>query len=551
MNIFFDQLLKKAQHQSSNIFCEVWVDDVRTVITWADLLHRSLQFASFYRQNGAINGDIVCIILKHHPDIYPAFIGAMLAGAVPSFLPFPTPKQDKESYWSTHEKVFARTNAKLIVTYAELKEQIESRIVNLGASILDHADAHGVEPIMIGRNDLPPSSQLALLQHSSGTTGLKKGVMLTYDAITRQLTSYQQALNITHDTDVKIATWLPLYHDMGLIACFMLPFFSGYHILSIDAFDWTARPAKLFEIVETGRATHMWLPNFAFNHLVRAVPRRASHDLSSLQAIIDCSEPCKQESFDKFIERFSAFGVERTALQTCYAMAESVFAVSQSDTGKIPRSLWIDAPELRSSGVVRILNEPDAKADAIRVLSSGPPLDGIEIAILKDGAFMPDGRTGEVLLRGSFMFSGYFNDEETSKNSYHEQWYKTGDVGFMLDGEIYITGRLKDIIIVNGKNIHAHDIEETVNQVSGIKPGRAVAFGMYDEVVGSEKLIIVAERDGAHEDQEIITSLNSAITANFGITPSDIRLVAEGWLVKTTSGKIGRGENMTKYKQKT
>jgi acyl-CoA synthetase (AMP-forming)/AMP-acid ligase II len=393
---------------------------------------------------------------------------------------------------------------------------------------------------------LAGDSEIALLQHSSGTTGLKKGVALSYGAITLQLEAYGAALGLDRVQRPVVASWLPLYHDMGLISSFLMPLWRGIPIVTIDPFEWIARPASMLEAIELSRATHAWLPNFAFLHLSRMVPSAATFDLSSLEALVNCSEPCKPVAFDAFLKRFSSQGIRPEMLQTCYAMAETVFAVSQSEMGRPPRRLAVERSCLESFGSVR---EPRSNDESVLLLSNGIPLPGCKAGVERDGRDVGEREIGEIVVRANYMFSGYFNNEEASRNAFSQDRYRTGDIGFLDGGELFVVGRIKDIIIVNGKNVFVHDVEAALLGVPGLKAGRAVVFGHYSDRVGSEQLVVVAEREGGAglTSTEILKAVNRRVVEAVGVSCADVRLVAQGWLVKTTSGKLSRSTNAHKY----
>ena len=394
---------------------------------------------------------------------------------------------------------------------------------------------------------LPGGTSTALLQHSSGTTGLKKGVRLSYGSIERQLVAYSGTLGVA--TFGSIASWLPLYHDMGLISSFLLPAWLGVPVISIDPLVWVAKPELLFDAIEQFSATHAWLPNFAFMHLVRRIPSNGrTYQLDRVEALINCSEPCKAATFDAFLDRFSAWGIRSEMLQVCYAMAETVFAVSQTSNRYPPRRMIVDQDSIEKSGKIK---SAQVNKSTRVLLSNGPAIGECQVAILNDLAFLDDGEIGEVCIKSGFMFSGYHNNPDASKAAFHDGWFRTGDLGFLMDGEIFIVGRLKDIIIVNGKNLFAHDIEAAVSRVLGVRPGRCVAFGQHIESAGSEILVVLAEREvtssASPTDSEIIRGINHAVIDEVGIACNDIRLVPEQWLVKTTSGKMSRAGNLQKY----
>jgi len=502
-----------------------------------------MQYANLYHRLGLTEGDIILIILKHSPDLYYSFLGAMLAECIPSYLAYPTIKQIPEIYWKSQEKLFSRKSTKGLVAYNEYITEHHERIGALGIHVISPEDAQKSDSREL--NPAISSSHTALLQHSSGTTGYKKGVALSHSAILSQVESY--ARKNKFQTGNKIVSWLPLYHDMGLIACFMLPVILGIPIISLDAFEWTGNPKLLFEVIDRLRCTHTWLPNFAFHHLSRTVPDNQAYDLSSMKAFINCSEPCKPETFELFLERFSSYGVSNETLQTCYAMAETVFAVTQTEPGKYPEVINADLDELTMNQLV--LPSIDNEA-AIRFLSVGTPIDGLSVKITdQDDHILPDGNVGEIAISGHCLFDGYYQLETETREKIRDDWYFSGDLGFIKEGELFITGRKKDIIIINGRNFYAHDIESAANSVHGIKPGRNVAVGIYNDQTGSEEVILIAETSitDKNELKKVNRGVKQQIISELNLMIKSVAFFPPGWLVKTSSGKISRKENTRKY----
>ncbi|KAA0971638.1 fatty acyl-AMP ligase [Aureimonas fodinaquatilis] len=529
-NRFLQRLNDRFEHEPERLFARFWQGDERHDLTYGELSRRVGAHARAWSAAGVQAGDIVFIILPHGPDQMSAFLAAMWIGAVPSFLPGPNVRQDADLYWRAHERVFARTQASALLTEPALAHEIAAKISGgSGLSVLTpvHADlwTKAAAPVEIAE-DAP-----ALLQHSSGTTGLKKGVVLTYHAIVEQLEAYGPAVGL--DENSRIASWLPLYHDMGLVACFLLPLYSGAQLESLDAFAWVSRPVLLLEAIETAGATHCWLPNFAFAHLARAVSPAAKHDLSSMRCWIGCSEPNRPETFEAFIERFD---VPPNTLSASYAMAETVFAVSQSGGQAAPLHLQIAVENGRAL--------PATGVGSIRLISNGRLLPGVEIAILQNGLLhREEGVVGEICVRTPFDFHGYFAAETPVAKV--DGLFRTGDSGFIQNGEVFVLGRLKDLIIVNGRNFHATDIETAMHDVSGVKPGRCVALGVDNALTGSQQIVIVAESEGAAGPD--VSSINRALLAAFGVPAAAVKIVPPGWICKSTAGKIARSDNLSKY----
>ncbi len=543
MKLILDALSPDAGGDEDT-FCHFLQAGRETRVTYRDLARESQRYAHFLAANGVRRGDVVLIVLRHSPDLFASFLGAMLAGAIPSFMPPPTSKQDPQLYWRSHQKLFARIGAGAVLTSADHRASLHANLPNLSLRVLVADEARSFAPEFAAPATIAPHD-IAFLQHSSGTTGLKKGVALSHAAVLTQIANYARALQLTPAD--RIVSWLPLYHDMGLIACFMLPLVTRTPVVMLDAFEWVANPVLLFDAIKLHRGTLCWLPNFAFHHLCRTVRPSARLDLSSMRAWIDCSEPCRAETFDLFIQKFGGVGVAPEHLQVCYAMAETVFAVTQTRPSQPPRVLTVDADLLRNEQRVALVS-PDAPHQT--VLSAGTPIAGLHVRILDaHGHPQPEAKVGEIALSGDCLFAGYYRLPDETERKLRDGWYHTGDLGFLLDGQLFVAGRKNDLIIVHGRNYYAHELEFIVNQTAGIHPGRAVATGWFRAEVGSEEVVIIAETDSlaVADRTRLVLEVKERILAQAGLTVFDVHLAPAGWLVKTTSGKLSRTENLQKY----
>ncbi len=534
-----NQILKEIyENEPNRIFCRFIKENKTEDITYKKLIEESFRYASHYKKLGLKKGDIVLVILKHSPHLFYSFIGAMLGGMIPSQMPFPSEKQHSHLYRDSLEMLVKRIKARAIVTYKE-------NLYELGVISREHVSIFTPEDI----KENPEiewidccKEDIALLQHSSGTTGLKKGVALSHEAILNQLDDYSIVLHLEEND--AIISWLPLYHDMGLIACLILPLLKKIPLVMMCPFEWVNNPSMLLEQIERNRATLCWLPNFAYNFLARNCS--ADYNLSSLRAVIDCSEPCKPHSFKLFYNKFKSAGLRIEALQTCYAMAENVFAVTQSEIGKEVRIDYVD----REKFLHHHTAEQCTSGNVLAFLSVGRAIPNNEIEIVSDERKeLKERHIGEIAIKSNCLFSGYFKLPKETAMVMENGWYYTGDMGYIANGELYITGRKKDIIIVHGKNYYAHDIEYLASHVHGVKAGRTVAVGVYSEETGSEEAVVIAET--AVEDNEkrekISREIKRVMSEALNLLLGDVSLVPLKWLVKTTSGKISRKENRDKY----
>lgn len=524
-------------------FCTFLHGGRALLITFGELFERSSAYAQAYAAMGVEPGELVLIILQHTPHLFYSYLGAILAGAIPSFMPFPSTKQRPELYWHDHDALFRRIQPRALVTYEENLHAAKQTLPGFSIPSIVADDSILERPVRTALMGLQADPDaVACLQHSSGTTGLKKGVMLTHRAIIDEVAVYAKAIGFRQAD--SIASWLPLYHDMGFIGCFMTSVVLGTHLVALDPFEWVMRPTLLLDAVQEYRTNFTWLPNFAFSHIVNGARRNAAWDLSTMRAFINCSEPCKAATFDRFYERFRESGVKRESLQVCYAMAENVFAVTQTPVSRAVNVLSVDAHAFAQGNVV-----PDTRGtQGLNIVSCGPPVEGVEIEI-RDGTGepAPGGRVGEVCLRSPFMFDGYYKLPEKTNERLRGGWYHTGDMGFLHGGELYITGRMDDMLIVNGRNYYAHEIEAIVNGVPGAVPGRNVAVGVNDQRTDATVVVVLAECRPEVDDAAVSVEIKRLVLESLGLAIHSVVVLDSGEMVKTTSGKISRSKNKELY----
>ncbi len=520
-------------------------------IPYRQLLRGANAYARTYAREGIEPGEVVVLILQHGEDLIYSFWGAILHGAIPSIMPFLTEKLAPERYRADLATLISMTKPTAIVTYPEfesevrgaLKEGDSVRAVILTDKLESQSDPDFDSLLGMKRS----SDDIVLLQHSSGTTGLQKGVALSHEAVFNQLDAYSRALNL-NDNDM-IVSWLPLYHDMGLIAGFLTPILSGIPLVLSSPFDWVRAPYKLMQSVSQYKGTLSWLPNFAFNFCAQKIRDRNLEgvDLSSWRAVINCSEPVRFESHEAFYERFKTYGLKLEALQCSYAMAENVFGVTQTDLSRPPKVEEIDREAFMAQRVAR---PPTSGRPAMKMMSSGRPLSNTRIRILDEhGKEVLEQKIGEVALRSDCMLTGYFNRPDATEKAFLDGWFLTGDYGYISDGEVFVSGRKKDMIIVGGKNVYPQDLESLTYEVPGVHAGRSVAFGIFNEEAGTEDVVIIAEveSEDAVEQERIADAVRQHVTKNSAIALRYVKVVGPKWILKTSSGKTARSANKEKF----
>ena len=509
------------------------------------------------------------IVSRTNPDMMALFLALMASRRLVSFFPPNSPIQDEASYFEQQRVALSRIAPSSIVifdrTYADTIASIDPGLADK-VVMLPRLSLETPKPAaqdwkrglaLFDESLMHDPTRVLFVQHSSGTTGIKKAVAIEASALRAQFASYWPVVRSMAGGDVGVASWLPLYHDMGLLAGFLLPVMGGAHISIVDPFEWIARPVSLFDMIEHDECNVCWLPNFAFRHLSRLRKAMPERRLASVRAWIDCSEPCRYRDAKEFELAFAQQGVAASSVVGCYAMAETVFAVTQSEPQE-QRALRVRRDVILGDDLLALGTEvisgaaPAGDSDHALVLSSGRVLPGIDVRIYVDGnAATRESIYGEIGVRGKFVFRGYRRLTAQESNIGGDGYYRTGDLGALIDGHLYVFGRVKETIIVNGKNIFAGDIEDIVNGVSGVKKGRVVALGIESDQTGSENLVIVVERDGstAASDGDLRAAITRLIADALLVHPYDVRIVEAPWIVKSTSGKISRRENRLRYLQ--
>ncbi len=503
---------------------------------WSELLADARRAAVYLRSQGVRPGQVCALIVRHHPQFYPLYMGVVAAGALPAVLAYPNARLHPDKFVEGLAGMTRRSGLDWILTEASLEPVVGTLATGAGSTVkgvlLPFESAWG-EP-----GDVPParpnSSDPCLLQHSSGTTGLQKAVALSHDAVLGHVDAYAESLGLSPED--KVVSWLPLYHDMGMIAAFQLPLALGLTLVQLDPFEWVTAPVLLLQAISQERGAITWMPNFAFNLLADRVHEEELDGvrLDAMKLFVNCSEPVRSDSLRRFLDRFSHLGVRSEQLSACYAMAETTFAATQTAPGVAPVTVAVDGPA-----------SPANRGTPRKWVSSGKPIRGCELKVVDEaGVQRPDGQAGEILIRSQWMFSEYRNNAEDTRRALRDGWYYTGDYGFTAQGEWFVVGRKKDIIVVAGNNLFPEDIEDALIGLPGILPGRVVAFGVENEASGTEEVCVAAETELEGEPERKALQLEVRKAAmRIDVTISRVYLVPPRWLIKSSAGKLSRKAN--------
>jgi acyl-CoA synthetase (AMP-forming)/AMP-acid ligase II len=519
------------------------------------IVERAEQLASSFRLPK--QRSVVLLLLPHSPELFLLQLGLVLRGQIPAILAWPTSRVDPEKYQRNLVHQLSELPADLLITLPRLAGNLTPSLP-YGVAGLPLANDAAFEKVFpaaplsehLERKKFPvhldalPSEETLFLQFSGGTTGAQKAIVVTASMLREQFRQLAKALAFTSSDSV--ASWLPLYHDMGLIACYWMPLWHAVLSVQIAANDWVINPELLLKYIAQYQTTLCWLPNFSFSYISQRREQMQEHDLSSVRAWINCSEPVRLKSISEFAAAFADCGVRKETLQASYAMAETVFAVTQSEAGRelatIPRQR-VRCAKQTSQPAFDLLDEV--------YVSSGRPLADTELRVVAtDGSLCPENVPGEIYVRTPSLFSGYWGAEGFWTYSLNEGWHATGDYGFLAGGELYVIGRYKDIVIVGGNNIFPEDVEAVVNSMEGVYPGRVVAFGVEDHEFGTQGLGVVAEMSGEYDEEKAFgleAAIRKLVLTAIGTAARYVAVVPQRWIVKSTAGKISRRETRERF----
>ena len=555
--------MKEARTIPARIHQHVQAHPERACIHFRDLAtepftDKTLSYGELWAASAAMSarleflkpGEHVIIVMPLCPQLLIAQLAVLLGGGIASIFTHPSEKIANAVYTAKLRHAVDAFHPRAIITTDVYFNEV--RLATDGESISIVLFPGSLPSVPEARSPwkLAAPESTTIIQYSSGSTGLQKAVALTHDMVLAQCDSYARSINLSAADD-RICSWLPLYHDMGLFTSWLMPVLEGATVSLIDPFLWVKQPQSLFRLITDVKGTLCWLPNFAFNLVAQRVWGEALEgiDLASMRGFVNCSEPVSGASLRGFQTAFSGVGLRGSALWTCYAMAENSFAVSSANgESALGEAVRLDAAALGAGSVE--LREDGA---GIEVVSCGCPIAGTEVAIVDpDSGAALDGRVGEIVLKSNYMLREYYMNHALSAAAIDSNgWLHTGDLGFLRAGNIYVTGRKKDLLIVGGRNFYPQDIERIGDRFDGVVPGRSVALGVIDEKLGTEKVILLVEtrlEDTALKSR-LGTEIRKAVFDELDCPLSDIRLLPHMWLLKTSSGKIARQPNLEKYQR--
>lgn len=517
-------------------------------ISYADLRNGAERMASGLLKRGLEPGRSVAVMLPTCRDYFYAFFGILLAGGVPVPIYPPTRLSQIEEHLQRHARILANAGAMMMITVPEARSAawlLKTQTAGLQALLVPEELLQGGEHPPQPRTN---PTDTALLQYTSGSTGNPKGVVLTHANLLANIRAMGRATG-TSSTDLFVS-WLPLYHDMGLIGAWLGSLYYAAPLVVMPPLAFLARPERWLWAIHRYRGTLSAAPNFAYELCVKKIRDSDMEgiDLGSWRMACNGAEPVSAAGMIAFRERFAAYGFRPEAIAPVYGLAESSVGLAFPPLGRGLKADRVRRAEFISGG--RAVPAEAAERDPLTFVASGYPLPGHQIRIIdKMGHELPERMEGRLEFCGPSATSGYFRNPVETGRLFHNGWLDSGDLAYQAGGEIYITGRSKDIIIKGGRNVYPYELEEAIGAVPGIRKGCVALFGSSDPVSGAERLIVLAEtREDAPEKLEELRSLISGLALDLtGSPPDDIVLAPPHTVLKTSSGKIRRAANRQFY----
>ena len=520
------------------------------VITYGDLYSSARKTAAVLQTLGIEKGDRVAIMLPTSSAYFDSFYGVVLAGAVPVPIYPPVRRSQLADHLNRQSAILNNCQPKVLITVAEaktlahlLKVQVPvlRRIVTPEELLQPDADYQA--PVV---ND----DDIAFLQYTSGSTGNPKGVVLTHRNLLTNIFADGEHIK-ANDQDVFIS-WLPLYHDMGLIGAWLGSLFFAVPLVCMSPLMFLGRPQRWLWAIHRYRGTLSAAPNFAYELCLTKVRDKDIQDLdlSSWRVAFNGAEAVSPQTVERFTQRFANYGFRPETMYPVYGLAECAVGLAFPPLGRPPLIDRVAREPLASHGHAIAISESDE--DAVRFVASGRPLAEHEIRIVDEqDRELPDRQEGRLQFRGPSATSGYYRQPQVTRSLFHDGWLDSGDRAYMANGDIFITGRQKDIIIRAGRNIYPEEMEEALGHIEGVRTGRVAVFGSDDPDFGTERLIVVAETRLRNEEERVklvekISALANDLT---GTPPDDVVLAPAGTVLKTSSGKLRRSDCRALYEQ--
>lgn len=540
-----------VQHHPDRLHIHILDDDGEAqTLSYKQLWQGAEKVAAGLQQHGLQLADTVAIMLPTGKDYFYSFYGILLTGAIPVPIYPPVRRSQLEDHLQRHSGILNNCVAKILITMTEAKvvaNLLKSQVLSL-REVVTVSDLTSVSTSYV-RPSINPQD-VAFLQYTSGSTGNPKGVVLTHANLLANVRAMGKAVKATPN-DVFVS-WLPLYHDMGLIGAWFGSLYFAMVLVVMSPLSFLTRPKRWLWAIHQYRGTLSASPNFGYELCLKRLNDEDIEglDLSSWRLAFNGAEPVSPDSIERFTQRFQSVGFKAETMMPVYGLAESSVGLAFPSLPQKPIIDRINRDEFSQTGQAIPTNQDDKSA--LSFVASGHALSGHQIRIVNiDGEELPERHEGYLQFRGPSVTSGYYRNPEASKKLFIDDWLDSGDLGYIAEGEIFITGRNKDVIIRAGRNVYPHELEEVVGNIDGIRNGCVAAFPAKDQRSATERLVVLAEtRETDHAiKQELKNQISSLSSDLIGLPPDEIILAPPHTVLKTSSGKVRRSACRELYEQ--
>lgn len=555
VNTLIEMLDWHVERHPDRIAIQILDEEERIDIafTYASLQQGATEVATGLRERGLQPLQTVAIMLPTGGDYFLSFFGILLAGGVPVPIYPPMRPSQIEEHLRRHVRLLNNAQAVALITAPEAK--LVARLLRSQLDTLNHI----VTVAELQRPALTPPTvslrdrDLAFLQYTSGSTGNPKGVMLTHANLLANLRAMGQRIAV-NSNDVFVS-WLPLYHDMGLIGACLGSLYHAFPLVVMSPLSFLARPARWLRAIHRYRGTLSAAPNFAYELCARTIQDREIQDinLGSLRMLCNGAEPVNPATMERFNARFSAYGFRAEAMAPVYGLAECSVGLALPPPGRTPVVDTVRREPFFTDGLAQPTLTDDSTA--LRFPSCGQPLPGHQIRIVDErGRELPERREGRLEFKGPSATTGYYRNSAATLQLFPhgDGWLDSGDRAYLAGGDVYLTGRTKDLIIRGGRNLYPYELEQTVGEIPGIRKGCVAVFASNDPTTGSEHLVVVAETRATQPEirSTLRQQIQNACVDLLGAPPDDVLLAPPYSVLKTSSGKIRRTAVRDLYERK-
>jgi fatty-acyl-CoA synthase len=533
---------------------DVDADGRPALVTWREIHDDARAVGAALQAKGLLPGDHVAVLGPTSRELMTIVRGCWMAGIASMVLPLPMRMGSLDAFIDSTRGRIRHGDAKLVL--------IDEQLADFYTAVEGDPPIEPMKSILPGAPNVPNGDRLeipdhdperlVILQYTSGSTSEPKGVMIPDRVLSANIDACLEAAQI--EQGETMMSWLPLYHDMGLVGFLAIPMTKGVNLVQAAPQDFLAHPGNWMQWLSDYGCTATAGPNFSWVLATRALKRMSGLDLSPLSLALSGAEPVDPKAVEAFVTEASRFGFDAGGVFPAFGMAEVAIAGSFPTRGRGLRTDTVDRIVLETERIakpIEVLDPDEFAVTARRLPLLGTAVPGLEMKVVDPATFeeLPERHVGELLLRGTSVTPGYYKRPDATAALFHDDWLCTGDLAYLLDGELVMCGRIKDVIIVGGRNVFPEDIERAVGPLDGVRAGNVIAFGM-EGYKGKESVVVVAEvrlTETSGDLGDVRDRIHHRALEVSGLPPRDIMLVQPGTLPKTSSGKLQRSKCKAEY----